>query len=68
MARSQASTTDEYLASLPDERREIVSAIRDLVVVHLPDGSTESVDVIARCVGSTPPAVFIKQYEAAHKR
>jgi len=41
MARSAAATVDEYLAELPEERRRIVSAVRDAVLRHLPDGYRE---------------------------
>ena len=36
MARSTAATPDEYIASLPDERREAVAAVRDVVNRNLP--------------------------------
>jgi hypothetical protein len=38
MARSKAATVDEYLAELPEDRRAVVSAVRDLVLANLPDG------------------------------
>jgi hypothetical protein len=41
MARSAASTVDEYLAELPEERRAVVSALRDAILRHLPDGYRE---------------------------
>ena len=41
MARSSAATPDEYIASLPDDRREAVTAIRDVVNRNLPPGYTE---------------------------
>ena len=41
MARSTAATPDEYIASLPDERREAVAAVRDVVNRNLPPGYTE---------------------------
>ena len=40
--QSDAQTVEDYLASLPDDRREVVSAIRDVVNAHLPDGYRES--------------------------
>ena len=43
MAQSSARTVDEYLASLPDEDRAVVSAVRKVVKKHLPEGYTESV-------------------------
>ena len=44
MVRSSASTVREYLAALPRERREVVSAVRDLVQRHLPDGYRETMN------------------------
>jgi hypothetical protein len=41
MPTSTATTPDEYIASLPDERRKAVSAIRDTVNANLPDGFRE---------------------------
>jgi hypothetical protein len=41
MARSTATTVDEYLAELPEERRAVVAAVRALVLQHLPAGYTE---------------------------
>ena len=37
-----ASTVDEYLASHPDDRREAISAVRDVVNANLPEGYVES--------------------------
>lgn len=42
MVSSAASTVDDYLAELPDDRRAIVSAVRDLVNTNLPDGYQEA--------------------------
>lgn len=42
MASSKAATVDEYLAELPDERRAVVAAVRDMVVRNLPEGYTET--------------------------
>jgi uncharacterized protein YdhG (YjbR/CyaY superfamily) len=41
---SSAATVEEYLASLPDDRREAVSTVRDVVNKHLPDGYAEQMD------------------------
>ena len=41
MVTSRASTPDEYIASLPEERREAVSAVRDVINANLPDGYEE---------------------------
>ena len=42
MASSKAKTVDEYLAELPEERRAVVSAVRDLVNRHVPEGYVET--------------------------
>ena len=42
MAQSKASTVEEYLGELSEERREVVSAVRDLVAKNLPKGYLES--------------------------
>ena len=41
MARSTATTPEEYIASLPDDRRETVAAVRDVVNRNLPPGYEE---------------------------
>ncbi|MDR7070027.1 hypothetical protein J2X02_002878 [Pseudoxanthomonas japonensis] len=42
MASSNAKTVDEYLAELPEERRAVVSVVRDLVNRHMPEGYVEA--------------------------
>lgn len=42
--RSDATTVEEYLNELPEERREVVAAVRDLVLKHLPDGYQETIN------------------------
>ncbi|MEM9035549.1 MAG: DUF1801 domain-containing protein [Actinomycetota bacterium] len=42
MARSTAGTADEYLAELPDDRAELVGAVRSTILEHLPDGFVET--------------------------
>lgn len=49
MARSQAASVDEYLASLSEERRDTVSAVRALILEHLPAGYVESVNFGMLC-------------------
>lgn len=44
MASSSARTVDEYLAELPPERRAVVSAVRDVMRRHLPDGYVEAMN------------------------
>ena len=41
MARSAAATPEEYIASLPEDRREAVAAVRDVVNRSLPPGYRE---------------------------
>jgi hypothetical protein len=42
MASSGAATVDQYLAELPEHRRALVGAIRDVVNANLPDGYQEA--------------------------
>jgi uncharacterized protein YdhG (YjbR/CyaY superfamily) len=42
MATSKAATVEAYLAELPEERRAVVSAVRDVVVRNLPEGYREA--------------------------
>ena len=42
MASSKAKTVDDYLTELPEQRRAVVSAVRDLVNRHLPPGYVEA--------------------------
>jgi hypothetical protein len=42
MASSRAATVEEYLDELPPDRREVVSAVRDVVLRNLPDGYREA--------------------------
>ena len=51
MVSSKAGTPEEYLESLPEERREVVSAVRDLVRRNLPAGYVESMGWGMLCWG-----------------
>jgi len=42
MVQSQAKTVAAYLQELPPERREVVAAVRKLVLKHLPKGYEEA--------------------------
>ncbi len=42
--RSDASTVEEYLASLPEDRRQAVSAVRDEILANLPPGYEEAMN------------------------
>lgn len=39
--RSDAATVDEYLAELPEERREAIGTVRDVILANLPAGYEE---------------------------
>jgi hypothetical protein len=39
--QSDAVTVESYLAGLPDDRREAIAAVRDVVLRHLPEGFEE---------------------------
>jgi uncharacterized protein YdhG (YjbR/CyaY superfamily) len=39
--RSNASTVDEYLAELPEDRREAIKTVRQVILDHLPEGYEE---------------------------
>ncbi len=41
MVKSDAATVEEYLAGLPEERREAMQAVRQVVLANLPDGYEE---------------------------
>jgi hypothetical protein len=38
---SDASTADEYVASLPPDRRDAIAAVREVILANLPDGYAE---------------------------
>jgi hypothetical protein len=40
---SQAATVEDLLAALPEDRRQVMEAVRDLVNAHLPEGYEEGV-------------------------
>lgn len=42
MVQSKASTPEAYLAELPPDRRQVVAAVRDVVLANLPEGYQES--------------------------
>ena len=41
MASSKAATVQEYLDELPEDRRAVISAVRDVVLRNLPEGYRE---------------------------
>lgn len=44
MAASNAKTVEEYISSLPDNRAEVIRAIRNLFLEHLPEGFVETMN------------------------
>jgi hypothetical protein len=44
MAKSDAATVEEYLEGLPEERREVVSRVREVILRNLPRGYRESMN------------------------
>ncbi len=41
MARSEAKTVEEYLAGLPEDRREALAEVRRIILANLPEGYEE---------------------------
>src|SRR5882672_6415595 len=39
--QSNAKTVSEYLQSLPDDRRQVISAVREVILANLPKGFEE---------------------------
>jgi len=44
VARSIASTVEEYLKELPEEKRDVVSKVRDVILENLPEGYQETMN------------------------
>ena len=44
MVRSDAPSVEEYLQELPPERRKVISAVREAILQHLPEGYVESMN------------------------
>jgi hypothetical protein len=44
MPRLEASSPDEYIAQLPPDRREAISAVREVIRRNLPAGPEEGID------------------------
>ncbi len=40
--RSEATTAEQYLAELPDDRRKAIEAVRAVILENLPDGYEEA--------------------------
>jgi hypothetical protein len=44
MVSSDAKTVEEYLETLPEDRREAISAIREVILANLPEGYEENMN------------------------
>ncbi len=40
----EANTPDEYVEALPEERKEVIQQLRDLIKEHLPEGFEETMN------------------------
>ena len=49
MAQSHAATVDDYLQELPAERREVMAAVRELILRNLPKGYREAMSFGCIC-------------------
>jgi len=64
MVSSHARTPAEYLASLSEERRDVISAVRKLILANLPEGIQKSMNFGMICQEiplSTYPVTYNKQ-------
>jgi hypothetical protein len=57
MARSTASSVDAYLRELPEDRRRVASALRNLILTHLPAGYVEAMNWGMRAMKSRCSAI-----------
>lgn len=44
MVQSKAKTVDAYLIELPEERRAVISAMREVILKNLPEGYAENIN------------------------
>jgi uncharacterized protein YdhG (YjbR/CyaY superfamily) len=44
MVQSKAESVEQYLAELPDDRRDAIAEVRDVVLDNLPDGYVETMN------------------------
>jgi hypothetical protein len=80
VVRSTASTVQEYLDSLPADRRAAITVVRDVVQQHLRAGYREAtnwgmisyeippLDVIGEVVAAMPPDALIALSESSRRR
>jgi hypothetical protein len=64
--KSEATTVEEYLAQLPEDRREAISMVREVILANLPDGVEEGMGygMIGYCI---PHSVYPKGYHCNPK-
>lgn len=61
--RSSATSVEAYLGELPDDRRQAMAAVRDVIVDHLPDGFVETMNW-GMISYEVPLEVFSETYNA----
>lgn len=61
MVQSKSSTVAEYLQSLTDQQREVISQVRSVILANLPDGYEETMNW-GMISYEIPLAVFPKTY------
>lgn len=65
--QSKATTVDEYLAELPEDRRAAISAVREEILRNLPEGYTELMQY--GMIGyAVPHSVYPKGYHCDPKQ
>lgn len=64
--QSTATTSLEYINSLPEDRREAITKLRDVVLNNLPDGFTEGIGNGMLCYG-VPHALYPAGYHCNPK-
>jgi uncharacterized protein YdhG (YjbR/CyaY superfamily) len=59
--RSGADTVEQYLAELPDDRRDAIETVRDTILVNLPEGYVEEMN-FGMITYSVPLATYSDTY------
>lgn len=59
--RSYADTVEQYLAELPDDRRDAIETVRDTILVNLPEGYVEEMN-FGMITYSVPLATYPDTY------